>query len=193
MELLSIWAHTFRAAVGPLILAADLQESCSATDTPPRSERESGSFEKNYRKTFCSSQMCDGNSSATSRRVRSHQLTVENVMGRSVDTGSARFRSRTLLRDVCAGRMNASFAQGEEDAGDHGVGVFVNPLVEKCRYLLAKIGRVPEAGEFIRLQGVVGCVEQELPGWLGALSGHEGLPSKQLSVNTEYRLSLIHI
>ena len=65
-----------------------------------------------------------------------------------------------------------TFALLDQPAGDHGVGVFVEPLVEQGRDLLAEIGRVTEAREFVALQGVAGGGEKELPGWLGAIGVH---------------------
>ncbi len=47
-----------------------------------------------------------------------------------------------------------AFAILHEPAGEHGAGVFVEPLVEQGADLLAEIGGVAEASEFIRLQGI---------------------------------------
>jgi len=51
---------------------------------------------------------------------------------------------------------NRAFALLDQPAGDHGVRVFVEPLVEQGRDLLTEIGRVTEAREFVALQGVAG-------------------------------------
>jgi len=74
----------------------------------------------------------------------------------------------------------------DQPAGDHGVGVFVEPLVEQGRDLLAKIGRVVEAREFVALQGVAGSGEKKLPGWLGAIGVHGALRWKLVTHSERY-------
>ena len=77
----------------------------------------------------------------------------------------------------------------DQPAGNHGVGILVEPLVEQGRDLLAEIGRVTEAGEFVALQGVAGSREKELPGWLGAIGIHGALRRKWITYSVRYRNS----
>jgi hypothetical protein len=74
----------------------------------------------------------------------------------------------------------------DQPARDHGVGVFIEPLVEQGRDLLAEIGRVTEAREFVALQGVAGGGEKELPGWLGAIGVHGDLRPHWVTYNAGY-------
>jgi len=84
---------------------------------------------------------------------------------------------------------NGALALLDQPAGDHGVGVFVEPLIEQGRDLLAEIGRVTEAREFVALQGIAGCGEKELPGRLGATSVHVALRWKWVTYSIRYRNS----
>jgi hypothetical protein len=70
---------------------------------------------------------------------------------------------------------HSALALFDQPAGDHGVGVFVEPLVEERRDFLAEIGGVAEAGKFIALESIAGSGEKKLPGRLGAISGHGAL------------------
>jgi hypothetical protein len=47
-----------------------------------------------------------------------------------------------------------AFAIFHEPAGQHGAGVFFEPLIEQAAHLLAEIGGVAETSEFIGLQGI---------------------------------------
>ena len=77
----------------------------------------------------------------------------------------------------------------DQPAGHHGVGVFVEPLVEQGGDLLAEIGRVAEAREFVALQGVARGGEKELPGRLGAIGVHGALRWDVVTCNVLYRNS----
>jgi hypothetical protein len=70
------------------------------------------------------------------------------------------------------GGADAALALFDEPAGDHGIGVFVEPLVEEGRDLLAEIGDVAEAREFVGLQSVAGGGKEELPRRLSAMVRH---------------------
>jgi hypothetical protein len=74
-----------------------------------------------------------------------------------------------------------------------GGGVLVQPLIEKRGYLLAQIGGMAEAREFIALQGIARSSEKKLPRRLGARSGQDGLLSGELStgVNNHTSISLL--
>ena len=114
------------------------------------------------------------------QKIIGHRMAV---CGRGVGGG----RVRCLLR--LRGK-NGALALLDQPASDHGVGIFVEPLVEQGRDLLAEIGRVTEAGEFVALQGVAGSGEKELPRRLGAIGVHEGLRSTWVTYNEGYRNSI---
>jgi hypothetical protein len=63
-----------------------------------------------------------------------------------------------------------------EPARKHGLGAFVDPLVEKRPNLLAEIGGMSETGEFKALQRVARGREKELPRGLGSGARHGGPP-----------------
>ena len=95
----------------------------------------------------------------------------QKVLGRTVSVAGRRKRRSGLW--LWFGRAHAAFALLDEPARDQGVGVFVEPLVEEGRDLLAEIGGVAKAREFVGLQSVAGGGEKEFPRRLGALAGHE--------------------
>lgn len=95
----------------------------------------------------------------------------QKIMGRSMAVAWSCGRSGDGLRVGLRG-ADAALALLDEPAGDHGVGVLVEPLIEEGRDLLAEIGGVAKAREFVRLQGVAGSGEKELPGRLGGLAVH---------------------
>ena len=72
-------------------------------------------------------------------------------------------------------RSRRVFALVNQPTG-HGRGrIFFEPLVHQRADLFAKVGGMAEAREFITLQAVTRSGQQELPGGLGAVAGHEGL------------------
>jgi hypothetical protein len=60
----------------------------------------------------------------------------------------------------------------------HGLGAFVDPLVEKRPNLLAEIGGMSETGKFKALQRVARRREKELPRRLSSGAGHGWPPGK---------------
>ena len=63
----------------------------------------------------------------------------------------------------------------DQPAGKHGAGVFVDPLVEQSANLLAEIGGMGKAREFIALERSTRSREKEFPRRLGWGTGHDGL------------------
>ena len=106
--------------------------------------------------------------------VRADETLGQKVIGHRV--AILRRRHDRGLRFRCdfgsGGSANAALALLDQPARDHGVGVLVEPLIEQGRNFLAEIGGVGEARELVRLQGVAGSGEEELPGRLGALIDH---------------------
>jgi hypothetical protein len=60
----------------------------------------------------------------------------------------------------------------QEQARQHGSGVFFHPLIKQGGNLLAEIGGMREARQLKTLQGVPRSGEKELPGRLGRTGGH---------------------
>ncbi len=112
------------------------------------------------------------------QKVIGHRMAV---VGRRRGWGGLRIRRRLGI-----GGADAAFALLDQPAGDHGVGVLVEPLIEERRDLLAQIGSVAEAGEFVRLQGVARSGEEELPGRLGTLVDHVRLQYRKGNVLRGY-------
>ena len=63
-----------------------------------------------------------------------------------------------------------------QPARKHGLGTFVDPLVEKRGNLLSKIGGMSKAGELKALQRVARSREKELPRGLSSGARHRGPP-----------------
>jgi hypothetical protein len=59
----------------------------------------------------------------------------------------------------------------QEQARQHGGGVFFQPLIQQGADLLAEIGSMRQARQFKALQGVPRRREKELPRWLGRAGG----------------------
>lgn len=72
-------------------------------------------------------------------------------------------------------RSRRVFALINQPTGHGRGGIFFEPLVHQRADLLAKVGGVAEAREFIALQAVTRSSQQKLPGGLGAVAGHKGL------------------
>lgn len=74
------------------------------------------------------------------------------------------------------GMWHGALALVDQPAGHGGRGVFFEPLVHQRADLLAKVGGVAEAGQFVALQAVARSGKQKLPGGLGAVTGHGNPP-----------------
>ncbi len=164
-----------RAAQTPLGTRGERCVTKSFVGTPFRPAGASealGKIEKTSAKTMRTPAK---NSAAAARSVRTDESILQKVMGRVATVGTNFRRGGRLRGRLGLGGANAAFALLDEPAGDHGVGVFVEVLVEEGRDLLAEIGGVAEAGEFVGSEGVAGSGEEELPRRLGAVVGHDSL------------------
>ena len=63
----------------------------------------------------------------------------------------------------------------DEPARQHGAGVFLDPLIEQSANLLAEIGGMTEAREFVALKRIARSREKKLPRRLGWGTGHVSL------------------
>lgn len=124
-----------------------------------------------------------GESSGTSaQRVRRNETIRQKIIGRGMAVGGSGFRAGSIR----GGAERGTFALLHEAAGQIGRGVFLEPLVEQGGDLLAEIGRVGEAREFVGLQGVAGSGEKEFPGSEVARLGHKDLRERGLKKYDEY-------
>jgi hypothetical protein len=73
------------------------------------------------------------------------------------------------------GSSRRQLALVNQPSGHGGRGIFLEPLVHQRADLLAKVGGMAEAREFVALQAVTRSSQQKLPRGLGAVAGHEGL------------------
>lgn len=72
--------------------------------------------------------------------------------------------------------VRSALALVHEQAREHGLGIFLDPLLEERRNFLAEISGMAQAGEFKALERVAGSGEKKLPGELGFMNGHGGPP-----------------
>ena len=103
--------------------------------------------------------------------------------------GRHRFGSGLIRRGLDVGGAHVAFAQLEEHASNHGVGIFVEQLIDKRIDFLAQIGGVAEARKFVTVQSVAGSGEEEFPRWLGATHGHGALRWKWITRNERDRIT----
>lgn len=73
-----------------------------------------------------------------------------------------------------------AFTVFDQPASEHGGRVLLEPLIEEIADLLAQIGGVAEAGEFVGLKGAARSGEKEFPGSLGVKLGHRSLPEGEV-------------
>ena len=125
-------------------------------------------------------------SAAAARSVWTNKPILQKVMGRIVAVGPSFRRFDRLRRRPGLGGADRALALFNEPAGDHGVGVFIEPLIEEGSDFLAEIGGVAKAGEFVGSEGVAGSGEKELPRRLGAMVGHCGLQYDSSNVLSTY-------
>jgi hypothetical protein len=131
----------------------------------------------------------DKNDHALYRMSEEHSGTATGILGRS-ETIRQKIIGRTLTVGGSAGggrriigSRNGAFALFDEPAGEHGCGVFLEPLIEEGADLLAEIGGVAEAREFVGLQSVARSGEKKFPGSLGTELRHEDLQRRVLWEN----------
>ena len=94
-----------------------------------------------------------------------------------------------IRRSLYVGGAHITFAQLKEHASDHGVGIFVEQLIEERIDFLAQIGGVTKAGKFVAVQSVSGSGEEEFPRRLGTTGGHGALRANRVTRNGLYLTS----
>lgn len=126
---------------------------------------------------------------AAARTVWMNDTIRQKIIGHRMAVCGRRFGGGLVRRGLGFSGEYGALALLDQPAGDHGVGVFVEPLVEQGRDFFAEIGRVTEAGEFVALQSIAGSGEKELPGWLGAIGVHGALRWNWVTYSVRYRNS----
>jgi hypothetical protein len=126
---------------------------------------------KTEKKSREQEQRADESSGTSAGSARRKRTIRQNIIGRGIAVRRGGFRGgRFVVRD-----LDGAFALFDQPAGEHGRGVFFEPLIEKSADLVAEIGGVAEARDFIRLQGIARSGEKKFPGSLGANLRHRCL------------------
>ena len=124
--------------------------------TPFRPCGARGSLDKIGKTEWLSPRRGGERSIAAARNVWASESIRQKIIGHRMAVCGSRFGGGLVRSGLGFRGENRAFALLDQPAGDHGVGVFVEPLVEQGRDLLTEIGRVTEAREFVALQGVAG-------------------------------------
>jgi hypothetical protein len=112
---------------------------------------------------------CSRTAAKFGRRAR---LIDEKIIGRGMRGLAPRVAGRSALVIRCRPLIRVAnrggvFALLHQPARKHGRGVFFEPGIQQLSDLLAEIGSVAQAGEFITLERIAGRREKELPRRLG--------------------------
>ncbi len=117
-----------------------------------------------------------GESSGATARTAGRSGTIrQKIIGHRVAVGANGLRPGRVFQGE-----NRAFALFDQPAGEHGGGVFLEPLIKQLGNLLAEIGGVGEARKFIGLQGIARGGKKKFPGSLGAEMRHGCLPEECL-------------
>ncbi len=111
----------------------------------------------------------------------------EKIIGRGI---------RVLRRWLVGGSdflcRRRTFPLFHQPACKHGCGIFLHPLVEKSSDLLAKIGNMAEAREFVALQRDSRSREKKLPRRFSFAIGHGGLLEEStLKITAQLVMSMV--
>jgi hypothetical protein len=144
-------------------------------------------LDKIRKTTCCSPRRASEKLVAAVRNVWASESIRQKIIGHNVAIGRHRFGIGLIRRGLNVGGAHIAFAQLEEHASDHGVRIFVNPLIEKRIDFLTQIGGVTKARKFVTVQGVAGSGKEEFPRRLGAAGGHVALRWIRIAYNARYR------
>jgi len=187
LELRGVGPQGCEAAARPLVKGDVGSIERVVGSTPFRPCRARGSLDT-FRKTGWFSPRRGGERSvAAARNVWANESIRQKIIGHRMAVGGYRPGAGLIRRSLYVGGAHIALAQLEEHASDHGVGIFIDPLIEERVDFLAHIGGVTEAGEFVALQGVAGSGEKKLPRRLSAVGGHVALRANRVTYNVLYR------
>jgi len=126
---------------------------------------------------------------AAARNVWASETIRQKIIGHRMAVRWHRLGGGLIRRSLDVGGAHIAFAQLEEHASDHGVGIFVEPLIEERIDFLAQIGGVTKARKFVAMQGIAGSGQKEFPRRLGAAGGHRALRWSRIEYNARYRIT----
>ena len=155
--------------------------------TPFRPGGARGTLDKIRKTTCCSPRRASERSVVATRNVWANESIRQKIIGHRMAVGGNRPGNYLLRRSLDVGGAHVAFAQLEEHTSDHGVGIFVDPLIEERIDFLAQIGGVTQARKFVTVQGVARSGEEEFPRRLGAAGSHGALRCGRIGCNARYR------
>ena len=187
LELRGVGPQGCEAAGRPLLKGMVGRIERTAGSTPFRPCGGLGTLDKIRKTACCSPRRASERSVAAVRNVWASETIRQKIIGHRVAVRENGFGGGLVRRGQGVRGVNGSFALLDQPTGDHGVAVFVEPLVEEGIDFLAEIGGVCEAREFVTVQSVGRSSEKKLPGRLGAIGGQGALRWNGLTCNVLYR------
>jgi hypothetical protein len=157
--------------------------------TPFRPSGARGALDQIMKSDQFSPRRTSERSFATARNVWANESIRQKIIGHRMAVGRHGLGNGLFRRGLDVGGAHIAFAHLEEHASDHGVGIFVEQLVDKGIDFLAEIGRVAEARELVTVQGVAGSGKEEFPRRLSAANVHGALRRKRLVRNERNRIT----
>ena len=148
-----------------------------------------GTLDKIGKTTCCSPRRASERSVAAVRDLLANESIRQKIIGHNVAIGWHRFGNGLIRRGLNVGGAHIAFTQLEEHASDHGVGIFIDPLIEERINFLTQIGGVTKARKFVTVQGVAGSSEEKFPRRLGAAGGHGTLRWKWVTRSERDRIT----
>ena len=195
LELKGVGPQGCEAGARPLGKGDVVRIERAVGSTPFRPCGTRGSLDTFRKTSRFSPRKASERSVSAARNVWANESIRQKIIGHRKAVGGYQPGRGLIRRSLDVGGAHITFAQLEEHASDHGVGIFVDPLVEEGIDFLAEIRGVTEAGEFVALERVARSSEKELPGWLGAISGHKCLRGREVisSLNLLHRITKITV
>ena len=187
LEMRGVGAQGCEAGVRPLGKRDAGSIERTVGSTPFRPCRARGTLDKIRKTPGCSLRRASERSVAAVRNVWASESIRQKIIGHNVAIGRHRFANGLIRRGWDVGGAHIALAQLEEHASDHGIGIFVDPLIEERIDFLAQIGGVTKARKFVTVQGVAGSGEEKFPRRLGAAGGHGGLRWSRIEYDARYR------
>jgi hypothetical protein len=189
LELRGVGPQGCEAGARPLMKRDVGSIERTAGSTPFRPCGGLGTLDKIRKTACCSPRRASQRSVAAVRNVWANESIRQKIIGHNVAIGRHRFGSGLIRRGLDVGGAHIALAQLEEHASDHGVGIFVDPLIEEGIDFLAQIGGVTKARKFVTVQSVAGSGEEKFPRRLGAARGHKALRWKWITRNERDRIT----
>jgi len=189
LELRGIGPQGCEAAARPLVKGdvGSIERVVGGTPFRPCGAR--GSLDKFRKAERFSPRRASERSVAAARNVWASESIRQKIIGHRMAVRGYQPGSGWIRRSLDVGGAHITFAQLEEHASDHGVGIFVEQLIDKRIDFLTQIGGVAEARKLVTVQGVAGSGEEEFPRWLGATGGHGALRWKWITRSARDRIT----